>query len=50
LRWPPFLDRPGKNLAGQPRRELEGLGQGGGDVGAKEQMRNEKVTVKELKG
>lgn len=49
FRSTPGLARKG-NLAGQPRRELEGLGQGGGDVGAKEQMRNEKVSVKELKG
>jgi hypothetical protein len=32
-------------------RSTPGLARkGGGDVGAKEQMRNEKVSVKELKG
>ena len=31
MRWPPFLDVPGKCGAGLPRRVLVGRGRGGGN-------------------
>jgi hypothetical protein len=47
VRWPPFLDRPDKPGGSAQAGKLEGLGRGGGDVGGTEQMRDEKVSVKE---